>query len=305
MPTAVAGDGTEIYYEAWGRRGEEPLLLLPGLTADLRIWACQRLVFGRRYRCIALDNRGSGRSAKPPGPYSLGQMADDARAVLDAESVGRAHVLGHSMGSFAAAVLHHTHPDRIHSLVLAGTTSRHHHWRRELLASWVEVAHSRGVHVMVRRAFPWLLGPGVQRFGVWINMLWPLVLSQPPHAFAAQVEAILDLPDDAGDGLAAISAPTLVVVGNHDRLTPPADAEEVAGAVPGAVLEVIPGAGHGLMVEAAPDFNQAVLEFLEGVSLASKAAGLASPDQSRLAVAGSTAGLRASSRRPSSTATTR
>lgn len=290
MPTAVAGDGTEIYYETWGRRDGEALLFIPGLTADLRIWACQRLVFGRRYRCIALDNRGSGRSAKPPGPYSIGQLADDARAVLDAEGVGRAHVLGHSMGSFAAARLHHTHPHRVRSLVLAGTTCRQHDWRRELLASWVEVAGSRGVHVMVRRAFPWLLGPAVQRFGLWINMLWPLVLSQPPHAFAAQVEAILDLPDDIREVLAAISAPTLVVVGDQDRLTPPADAEEVAVAVAGALLEVIPGVGHGLMVEAAPDFNQAVLTFLGGVSPASEAGALAPRGQSRVAVAGSTAG---------------
>jgi 3-oxoadipate enol-lactonase len=265
MPTATAGDGAGIYYETWGRRDGEPLLLIPGLTADLRIWACQRMVFGRRYRCIALDNRGAGRSDKPPGPYSLAQMADDALAVLDAEGVEAAHVLGHSMGSFAAADLALIRPERVRSLVLAGTTCRHHEWRRELLRSWVQVAGSRGVHVMVRRAFPWLLGPAVQRFGLWINLLWPLVLSQPPHAFAAQVEALLELSDEAAAGLGAINVPTLVLVGAQDRLTPPADAEEVAALVPGSRLSVIPGAAHGLMVEAAPDFNAAVLAFLATV----------------------------------------
>ncbi len=280
MPTAKAGDGAGIYYETWGRRDGEPLLLVPGLTADLRIWACQRMVFGRRYRCIALDNRGSGRSDKPPGPYSVAQMADDARAVLDAEGVAAAHVLGYSMGSFPAAELAVVHPERVRSLVLAGTTCRNHQWRRELLNSWVEVAGERGVHIMVRRAFPWLLGPAVQRFGIWINLLWPLVLSQPAHAFAAQVGAILELSDEAAPGLRAISAPTLVVVGDADRLTPPEDAEEVAARVPGSRLAVIPGAGHGLMVEAAPDFNAAVLSFLAEASnpvglrvLASEAAG--------------------------------
>ena len=271
MPTARAGDGAGIYYETWGQRGGEPLLLIPGLTADLRIWACQRMVFGRRYRCIALDNRGSGRSDKPPGPYSVAQMTDDALAVLDAERVESAHVLGYSMGSFAAGDLALIHPERVRSLVLAGTTCRHHEWRRELLTSWVEVAQTRGVPVMVRRASRWLLGPAGQRFGVAIGLLWPLLLSQPAHAFAAQVEALLELSDEAAVGLAAINAPTLVLVGGEDRLTPPADAEEVAALIPGSSLAVIPGAGHGLMVEAAPDFNAAVLTFLAEASFATKA----------------------------------
>ena len=282
MPTALAGDGTGIYYETWGRRDGEPLLLIPGLTADLRIWACQRMMFGRRYRCIALDNRGSGRSDKPPGPYSLAQMADDALAVLEAERVPAAHVLGYSMGSFAAADLAVVYPDRVRSLVMAGTTCRHHQWRRELLSSWVEVAGSRGVHTMVRKAFPWLVGPSGRRIGAWVHLLWPLVLSQPAHAFAAQVEAILDLSDDAAAGLGAVLVPTLVLVGAEDRLTPPADAAEVAALIPGAALDVIPGAGHGLMVEAAPDFNAAVLRFLAGTAVTAHGSGAASPDRAAL-----------------------
>lgn len=265
MAIARAGDGVEIYYETWGRG--EPLLLVPGLGGDLRIWACQRLVLGRRHRCIALDNRGAGRSGKPPGPYSLEQMAADAVAVLDAEGLESAHVLAYSMGSYSAQVLAVAHPGRVRSLVLSGTASRHHQWRRELLAEWAEVATERGVHVMARRAFPWLLGPRtVRRFGLWINLLWPLILQQPAHAFAAQVGALLDASDDARSRLAEITAPTLVLVGVEDRLTPPEDAEELARLVPGARLAVIPGAGHGLMLEAAPDFNQAVLRFLAEVA---------------------------------------
>jgi pimeloyl-ACP methyl ester carboxylesterase len=88
------------------------------------------------------------------------------------------------------------------------------------------------------------------------------VLSQPAHAFAAQVEALLELSDEAAVGLGAINVPTLVLVGGADRLTPPADAEEVAALIPGSSLATIPGAGHGLMVEAAPGFNAAVLTFL-------------------------------------------
>lgn len=268
MPTARSSDGCDIYYETWGRG--EPLLLLPGLGADLRIWACQRLVFGLRYRCIALDNRGAGRSARPPGPYSLEEMAGDALSVLDAEQAGSAHVVAYSMGSLAAQILAGTEPARVRSLVLAGSAARDHPWRRDLLARWADIADERGMHVMAREAFPWLLGPRTaRRFGVWLNALWPLVLSQPAYAFRAQVEAILAGDDgngsdrrDAPARLAAITAPTLVLSGAEDQLMPPADGAELAACIPGAEFRTVAGAGHGLMLEAAAEFNTAVLGFL-------------------------------------------
>ncbi len=266
MATVRGAHGDDIYYETWGRRDGEPLLLIPGLGADLRIWACQRLVFGRRYRCIALDNRGSGRSAKPAGPYSLDQMADDALAVLDAEGIEGAHVLAYSMGSYVAQILAVTAPERVTSLILAGTAARQHQWRRDLLASWADVATTRGVHVMARRAFPYLLGPRTARvFGVWINLLWPLLLSQPAHAFAAQVEAILTYPEDRRRRLAEITVPALVLAGVDDRLTPPEDGAELASLLPAGRFATVSGAGHGMMLEQAPDFNEAVLRFLAAV----------------------------------------
>lgn len=264
MATAQAGDGTVIYYETWGRG--EPLLLVSGLATDLRIWACQRLVFGRRYRCIAVDNRGSGRSGKPDGPYTLEQMAADAVAVLDAEGIGRAHVVGHSMGSYIAQVMAVQHADRLRSLTLAGTACRHHPWRLELLARWQETARSHGVHAWARRAFPWLLGPRTAwTLGLFINLLWPMILRQPAHAFDSQIEALLGAPDCERDRLSDIAVPTLVVCGSKDTLTTPSDAAEVAGLIPDARLVTLKGAGHGLMLEAAPDFNAEVLDFLQAV----------------------------------------
>ncbi len=271
MATAQAGDGTVIYYETWGRG--EPLLLLSGLATDLRIWACQRLVFGRRFRCIAVDNRGSGRSGKPAGPYTLEQMAADAIAVLDAEGVGRAHVVGHSMGSQVAQVLAVAYPDRLRSLTLAGTACRHHPWRLDLLARWQELARHRGVHAWARRAFPYLLGPRTAwTLGVFINLLWPIILQQPAHAFDSQLQALLGAPEGERSRLGEVNVPTLVVAGERDLLTTPADAHEVAALIPGAQVVTLKGAGHGLMIEAAPDFNAAVLDFLHEVSRLSTSA---------------------------------
>ncbi len=79
-----SSDGTRIHYQVTGRPGAPPILFIQGLGADKNGWNLQRLATAPRYRAVALDNRGAGRSDKPHGTYTLEQMADDAVAVLDA-----------------------------------------------------------------------------------------------------------------------------------------------------------------------------------------------------------------------------
>lgn len=267
MPEVVAGDGVEIHYEAFGRRDGEPLVLIQGLGTDSRGWAFQRLALGRRYRCVAVDNRGVGGSGRPPGPYSLFQMADDAIAVLDAEGIEHAHFMGASMGGIIAQIIAVTYAERVSSLVLACTACRHHEWRRELLASWADAVSERGMSALGENALEWLIGPRLRRrFGLWLNLLARIVLQQPPEPFVAQVNAILDTSDELRFELGALEIPTLVVTGSQDALTPVGDADELAEIVPGARLEILSGAAHGLMVEAPNAFNQIVLRFLADVT---------------------------------------
>ena len=157
----VTSDGVRIAYDAWGSRDGSPVLMIQGLGMNARGWALQRGAFGRNHRCIAIDNRGTGHSDAPPGPYDLVRMAQDAIEVLDAEGIASAHVVGASMGGVIAQILGVTHPERVHSLVLACTACRHHAWRRELLAEWAELVtarrhagHDRRRHALARRAAP-------------------------------------------------------------------------------------------------------------------------------------------------------
>lgn len=266
MSDIVVDDGVTVHYDVFGRREGPPLLMIQGLGTDSRGWALQRLAFGRRYRCIAIDNRGTGRTDRPEGPYSLERMALDAVAVLDAEQVDRAHVMGASMGGVIAQIIGVLHPRRTRSLVLACTACRHHEWRRELLAEWADAVAEGGMGALGDEALQWLVGPRLRRrFGIWLNLLARIVLQMPPEPFIAQIRAILDAPDELRAELVNITVPTLVITGSQDSLTPVGDAEELAELIPGARLEVLGGAAHGLMVEAPNAYNEAVLRFLAEV----------------------------------------
>ena len=253
--------------------------MIQGLGADKHGWDMQRIPLALHYRVIALDNRGAGRSDKPFGTYSLEQMADDAIAVLDHVGVEKAHIVGASMGGAITQILALKYPERVISLTLACTACRNYRWRRELLAGWATVATEKGVGAMTREAARWVIGPrSFRRLVPAFGWLGPLAMGRTSHAFAAQVRAILDVDDTSCEQLSQVTAPTLVLVGNQDILTPRGDSEEIAERMPNAELVVISGAAHGFMVEHASTFNRVLLEFLGRVTRAQRAAAAGEAD---------------------------
>ena len=264
MPATIASDGTRIAYEVFGRSDGEPLLLVHGLGADSRGWIMQRRALSAQFRCIAVDNRGVGRSDRPPGPYDIETMATDALAALDHAGFDTAHVLGASMGGIISQGIAARRPERVRSLVLACTACQHQPWRRELLAEWAEQAQTVGMPEFVRRNLRWLVGPrSLRRLWPAISVLGPLAMSVPATSFVAQIDAILAMDDAQRVELANVTAPTLVLVGSQDVLTTLGDSEEVASLIPGAELAVVRGGAHLFMVEHAREFNRTVLAFLE------------------------------------------
>jgi 3-oxoadipate enol-lactonase len=263
MPYARAADGVRIHYEELGRRGAPVVLMIQGLGADKHGWDMQRYLLALRYRVIAFDNRGAGRSDKPFSAYSLEVMSDDAIAVLDACAVDQAHVVGASMGGALTLLLAVRHPQRVLSLGLVCTAGRHHQWRRELLDSWAAAATEQGMGAMSGKAARWVIGPrSFRRLMPVFGWLGPLGLNRPAHAFVAQVRAILAHDDSTAELFDEITAPAIVIVGNQDILTPRGDSEELAERLPNAELVVISGAAHGLMFEHATMFNSVLCEWL-------------------------------------------
>jgi len=269
MPFVHATDGTRIHFEVTGKSGATPVLMIQGLGASKNAWNLQRIAMATRFRIISFDNRGAGRSDKPTEPFTLEQMADDALAVLDAAGIETAHVVGASMGGVISQIVAVKYPHRVRSLTLVCTACRNHPWRQELLQSWAKTAADKGMIEVGKEAAQWVMSPrSFRRLVPAFTWMGPLAALRPRHSFVSQIHAILNTREDLVDQLSTITAPTMVIVGNQDILTPRGDSEEIAERIPNAELVVISGAAHGLMMEHSSTFNRILIEFLQRTELA-------------------------------------
>lgn len=263
MPAIRSADGTRIFYDTFGNPNGEPLVLIMGLALDRWGWIRQRPMLTHRFRCISIDNRGAGLSDKPLGTYDLFTMAGDVVAVLDAEGVESAHVVGYSLGGVLAQILAVRHPERVRSLVLASTACRVKDWRRELLGEWTQLIEVRGVRTFAQENLRWVAAARHLR---WITPLAPafapLLVRAPAHGIIGQIEAMAGIGDQVHEELRSVDIDTLVIVGSQDILTPVADSEEIAHRIERSHLQVISGAAHGAVVTDARVFNRAVGTFL-------------------------------------------
>jgi len=262
MPAVHAADGTRIHYDTFGRADGEPLLLLMGLAIDRWGWIRQRAHFAKHFRCISIDNRGVGFSGKPTGPYDMFTMTEDAVAVLDAEGVDSAHVIGYSLGGVLAQALSVLHAERVRSLVLASSACRVQDWRREVLGDWIELVETKGVAAFARENLRWVAAARHLRWASLIApALAPLFVRAPKRGITGQIQAIVNINGRIHEEIRAITADTLVIVGSQDILTPVADSEEIAYRIPSARLQVVSGAAHGMIVTDARVFNRTLQQF--------------------------------------------
>ena len=264
----VQANGQELYYELHGEG--PPLVLLMGIGYDSSLWTLAQVpVLSTQFQVILVDNRDAGRSSKARQPYTIADMADDLAGLLDALGIQRSHLLGLSMGGMIALEFALRHGDRLDRLVLAGTGAAPARSAVDPIQiwSWVKANDATG-EVFGGQQFVSLFSTAFLRNHEAVCDTAELLASNPypmsPEAYGRQADAYRQF--DALDRLAAITAPTLVVVGEQDLLTPPWIAREVAEAIPGARFEVIRGDGssHVVPIERPDEFNRLVSGFLSG-----------------------------------------
>lgn len=259
--------GRKFYYELHGDAAGTPLVLVMGMAGSCRGWhALQVPELAPHHRLILYDHRGVGESEDPGGAFSTADLADDLAAVLEALDVPRAHVLGAFMGGMAAQELALRHPERLERLVLVGCYARPDAKRRLLLEKWREMARTgTSAEVFLRERLLWTLQDETLEQADLIEAMARSFPGQgaipiPADLLIRQCDACLG--HDTLDRLHRIQAPTLVVCGRQDQLTPPKFHRQMADEIPGARLVTFGYGAHLVLAESAERFNQTVLSFL-------------------------------------------
>ncbi|WP_329117940.1 alpha/beta fold hydrolase [Streptomyces sp. NBC_01353] len=261
MGAYVEANGTRIWAES---RGQGPdVLLIAGLSDPAEAWQAQLDGLSDRYRVIAFDNRGSGRTALPDEPVSMATMADDAVELLRGFGVDRAHVAAFSGGSAIAQELALRHPEAVRSLVLMSTWARADAYFTAMTDFWRWLAtEAPDERAMLEAFFLWIYTPRAHADGM-VRQIIDETLAFPhpqsPEAFRRQLESFTR--HDTLDRLPGITAPTLVLAGERDIATPPRFGRIVADAIPGARFEVLEGEAHQPFQESPDAFNARVDAF--------------------------------------------
>jgi long-chain acyl-CoA synthetase len=224
------------------RDAEQVLLFVQGAGGHALQWINQLRHFSKRYRCIAPDLRGHGRSDKPNEGYSVNRVTDDLLAVLDGLGVEEPVVfLAHSAGGLLGISFAARYPERLSKLVLINTAAN------LPLSGWMRLG------LRIPSALMIVVRPFLQRRGRF---------NAPPHLFKKFVEQSVG-SWQGWDLLPDIATPTLVIAGQRDWYVRPSMSRRTAYAMPRARLEIIRAAGHQSPLERQAAVNRALERFLE------------------------------------------
>jgi pimeloyl-ACP methyl ester carboxylesterase len=245
----VQANGVDTYYEVDGAPEGEPVVLLHGGFVSNESWAPQRAALAERYRLYLPERRGHGRTPDVPGPLGYGVQAEDTIAFMAAVGLPSAHLIGWSDGGIIALEVALRRPDLVRSLILIGAVA---HVDGATAEAQLELAAmtADGLGPYIREMYDRLSPDGPEHFEVVFERLVTVWRSEPTHELSE---------------LAAISAPTLILVGDRDVVSVE-HASAMQHSMPNGQLAVVPGADHFLLFSKPELANRLFLDFLEGAA---------------------------------------
>ena len=232
---------------------------LGGTGAD--IWKHQIAELAESFRVVTYDLRGSGRSEVSPGPYSIGLLCDDLRALVDALALGRVALVAHSMGGSIALTYAGRYSGDVTALVGIGAPAEFPDQARTGLEARAQTVEADGMDAVAETVATNGVSPTFregqpEEFRKLVAML----AANDPAGYAAQCRALVGL--DIADRLGNITAPTLLISGDRDGVSPPAVTEANAGRIPGGRFTIVEDCGHILTWEKPAELAQTAWPFL-------------------------------------------
>lgn len=244
--------------------GDGPaLLLVHGFPLNRSMWDPQAEAFAATHQVVRFDVRGFGGSPPTDGILTMERIADDAAALLDHLGLGRAVFCGLSMGGYAAFAFVRRHAERLRGLVLTNTRAAADDAEaRRRRAELAEDVRRRGTEAAVEAFLPRVLGDTTRRERPeLVERVRTLMMAAPPQGV---IDALAGLAAraDSLPTLREIHAPTLVIGGDEDALSPPDDVRAMHAAIPHGRVAIVPRAGHLSSLENPDGWNAAVAGFL-------------------------------------------
>lgn len=243
-----------------------PLVFLHAFPLNRTMWTAQEQALSSQFRVITVDLRGHGESDAPLWRYTLGQAADDVRALLDHLSVRQAVFVGLSMGGYILFAFYRKFADRVKGLVLADTKAQADTAEgKDGRFQMAQVAYAKGPAAIADLMIPKLLSPAsISSNPDLVRTVRDMIEGNQISGIAGDLMAMAERADSI-PYLKQIACPTHIIVGELDQATPPSDAEVMADQIPGARLSIIPGAAHLANLEQPDRFTQIVRLFADEV----------------------------------------
>lgn len=259
MPQITVG-GLSFRYLLEGPEGAPVVAFSNSLGATLDMWDALLPALGGRYRILRYDTRGHGGSETRDQPTAIADLAGDLAGLLDALGLGRAHLVGLSLGGMTVQALASAAPGRPLSATLMATAA--HLPSAQTWNERAETVRSRGTAAVVEATLGrWFTPAFAQSKPEAVRAIRDHFLACDPAGYAVCCGAIGRM--DLRPALSAITAPTLVIAGRDDPSTPPAMAQEICDGIPQAELVVLPQAAHLLAVERAEAAGGYLRAFLD------------------------------------------
>ncbi|HEY5858557.1 MAG TPA: 3-oxoadipate enol-lactonase [Aldersonia sp.] len=258
-----------LHYEERGNPDGPALVLLGSLGSDLSMWTPQLIALADRFRLVAIDHRGHGKSEVPPGPYTVADLAGDTLAVLDSLAIDSAHFVGLSLGGAVSQWLAIHHQDRVRTLTLLCTAANFapsQAWTDRAATVRADGVDSIADAIVDRWFSPHLTA----RDSEFVAAHRQMIAATPDEGYAGCCEALATF--DARPDLARIVAPTLVIAGAVDPATPPdLMRSQLADQITGAKFHVLDPGAHLVSAEQAGPVSALIAEHAGGAEARSAA----------------------------------
>jgi 3-oxoadipate enol-lactonase len=257
----ITANGITMHYELEGPESAPVVTLSHSLATDLSMWDPQVAALKSGYRVLRYDTRGHGGTDAPEGPYTLEQLAEDARALLQALRISKTHFMGISMGGMIGQILALKDPGILRSLILCDTFSR---IPEEALPIWEErigLAQKQGMDTVVESTMErWFTASFRQKPLPSLDKIRGMIRTTPLKGYVGCSRAIMRL--NLTERLTEIALPTFIIVGEEDPGTPVAASQAIHQQIKGSELVILKSAAHLSNIEQQDVFNTAVLDFL-------------------------------------------